>query len=499
MAKKTVFITGTTGSMGGAGFRELLKRRDRFNIVTLVRPSKKNKKMMAPYMNEPGVRIVWGDLTEYKDVLECVKGADYVLHPAAFIAPEADHNPDLAWKINVGSAENIVRAIQEQPDPNSIKLVNIGSVAMTGDRLGCIHLGRVGDPLKPSIYDAYATTKIAAERIVVESGLRYWVSCRQTYIAIPETLSLMDPIMFHQPINTHIEFVTPNDAARLLANACEDDVPEEFWRRIYNIGGGPECRVIYIEYLDRVFRLLGLGDYRKLVDRNWFTLRNFHCQWFEDSDVLEGYLHFRRDTLEDHLRQIKEHAAWYVKMAGLPGVRHLLPKPLLKKFVFEPLTKGKDGTMYWIRNNVEGRITAFFGSRERWAQIPPWDVDMPDCHNITPIRLNHGYDESKPKSELDIKDMQDAARFRGGECLSPSMVKGDLTTKLKWRCAFGHEFTASPTLVLLGGHWCPECGPPPWNYDEIAKRNPFFAQVWYTNHDPSECHFYDARCFEDIL
>ncbi len=41
--KKRVFITGTSGSMGGAGLRKLMERRDRFDIVTLVRPSKKNK------------------------------------------------------------------------------------------------------------------------------------------------------------------------------------------------------------------------------------------------------------------------------------------------------------------------------------------------------------------------------------------------------------------------------------------------------------------------
>ena len=36
-------------------------------------------------------------------------------------------------------------------------------------------------------------------------------------------------------------------------------------------------------------------------------------------------------------------------------------------------------------------------------------------------------------------------------------------------------------------------------FDEIAKRNPFFAQIYYTNHDKTEDNFYDERCFEDIL
>ena len=49
MNKKTVFLTGATGTMGKAGLKELLHRTDRFNITLLVRPSKRNKKSMAQY------------------------------------------------------------------------------------------------------------------------------------------------------------------------------------------------------------------------------------------------------------------------------------------------------------------------------------------------------------------------------------------------------------------------------------------------------------------
>ena len=172
MSKKTVFITGVTGSMGGAGMHELLRRRERFNLVTLARPSAANKLLLRELEQEASVRIVWGDLTCYEDVLACVTGADIVLHPAAMIAPAADHDPQGARAVNVGSMENILRAIKAQADPDRIKLVNIGSVAMTGDRLYPIHVGRTGDPMKPSIYDAYACSKIDAEQLVAESGLK---------------------------------------------------------------------------------------------------------------------------------------------------------------------------------------------------------------------------------------------------------------------------------------------------------------------------------------
>jgi hypothetical protein len=113
-------------------------------------------------------------------------------------------------------------------------------------------------------------------------------------------------------------------------------------------------------------------------------------------------------------------------------------------------------------------------------------------------RLDHGYDESRPPEALDLAEMQRAARFRGGSCESPDMVTGALFSPLRWRCGFGHLFEATPNLVLRGGHWCPECAPPGWNYDEQARRSPFLAQVWHSNHDSTENNVYPRDCYKDI-
>ena len=505
MQKKTVFITGTTGSMGSAGLKILLGRKDRFNIVTLVRPSEINKKIMRRYEGESGLRIVWGDLTEYADVLQCVTGADFVLHPAAMIAPEADHNPVLARKINVGSIENIVRAIKAQPDPDRIKLVSIGSVAMTGDRLYPIHVGRTGDPLKPSIYDAYACSKIDAERVVAESQLKYWVSLRQTFVAIPDTLALMDPIMFHQPLETCIELCTQHDAGLLLANACEDSVPEEFWRRFYNIGGGARARVTFLELMERVYGALRLGAPADLTDRNWFALRNFHCHWFEDSGKLNDYLHFQTMGVDEYVESVLEGSPWYVTLTTRPVIRDVMRlrwvKKLIRALLMKPLAyTTPDSTMYWMQNDLQHRISAFFRDKPSWQAIPSqWDrIRRPDFQDYR--RLSHGYDESLPDSALDLTQMQQAARFRGGKCTSWSMAAGDLFTPLDWQCWRGHAFTMTPNAVLKGGHWCPQCEPSRngWDYDEEARNNPFFAQVWYTNHDVTEANYYPPDCYLDV-
>jgi nucleoside-diphosphate-sugar epimerase len=108
--KKTIFLTGASGNMGGATLRELLQRSDRFRVKALVLPNHRN----APAMNlkrhadHPDLEIVWGDLTNYDDVLRGVAGADQVLHIGGLVSPAADRVPGLTMKVNVGAARNIM-------------------------------------------------------------------------------------------------------------------------------------------------------------------------------------------------------------------------------------------------------------------------------------------------------------------------------------------------------------------------------------------------------
>jgi hypothetical protein len=59
----------------------------------------------------------------------------------------------------------------------------------------------------------------------------------------------------------------------------------------------------------------------------------------------------------------------------------------------------------------------------------------------------------------------------------------------------------TPNAVLKGGHWCPHCEPSRsgWDYDQEARHNPFFAQVWYPNHDVTEAHYYAPDCYLDVV
>ncbi|MEF8731213.1 MAG: hypothetical protein V5B40_04650 [Candidatus Accumulibacter meliphilus] len=53
-----------------------------------------------------------------------------------------------------------------------------------------------------------------------------------------------------------------------------------------------------------------------------------------------------------------------------------------------------------------------------------------------------------------LKQLQHIAEERGGLCLSEQYVSS--TTKLRWRCAVGHEWDAVPSSIKAG-RWCPAC------------------------------------------
>lgn len=58
-------------------------------------------------------------------------------------------------------------------------------------------------------------------------------------------------------------------------------------------------------------------------------------------------------------------------------------------------------------------------------------------------------------SKLTIELMQQIAHDRGGECLSGAYVNAH--TKLLWRCAEGHEWEARPHNIKNSDSWCPIC------------------------------------------
>ena len=476
---KVVFITGASGTMGQETLKQLLARSSRFNVRALVRDSKKNRVLMKKY-RQPSLEVVWGDMSDYDTILKCVTGADYVLHIGAMVSPMADDHPKETLYTNIGSTLNIIKAIKAQPDPDKVHFAYVGTVAMTGHRADPIQFGRVGDPICPSIFDYYALSKVFSEMALFDSGLKHWVSIRQTGQHPSNQAAGSLPIITHQPPNNVLEWATSIESGICMANLCEDWVPESFWRKAYNLSSGEGYRLTTWELMDINLSAFGIG-LKDIHDLNRIAKYNFHGQYYSDSKDLDDILHFRCIPADQYWGSVKDEMA---RMARNPMIRAMFPTAEQMKENNKMIGRKRMGTYWMIENNEEDWIKAFFGSKEQLEAIPDWDHFKLYHPSEEVTYLNHGYDESKKIEELTIEDLKGIAEFRGGQCLATEIK--DIYTPIKWKSAEGYEFEMSINAVVQGGHWCPECLKEEWTYGKQAKYNPFLGQVWWPIHPETD-------------
>lgn len=368
--KTKVFLTGATGVMGMAGLKELIKFPERYDISVLARNSKKNHKKLKLF-EEQGVEVVWGDLLDRPSLEKGIKDADIVLHVGGMVSPLADHFPEKTLKVNVGSMKlisEIVKEIEDRDSQRNIKVVYIGSVSQYGPKMPPNHWGKASDPQKPAKNDAYAESKVKAEEILRNSGVRKWVSIRQTSILHPGLLkNASNPVAFHTPLNGVLEWITEEDSGRMLERVCRSEVPESFWCKCYNLGGGKAFRMINVEFERKILKALGCPPPEKVFEPNWFATGNFHGMWFEDSEELENILHFRKpDSFDAALKRMKKSLPLYFKLSPLAPA--FLIKAFMKRVASHPVL----GPLSWIKNGDKDKIETFFGSLDSYRAIPDW-------------------------------------------------------------------------------------------------------------------------------
>ena len=440
--KRKVFLTGATGVMGSHGLRELCRYPDRYEVTVLARPGRRNERKLAPYIGQ-GVKVVWGDLKSYESVASGVKQADVVLHVGGLVSPEADKYPEKTIEINLTSIKNIIRAAEGVATPPAV--VYIGSVAQYGDRNVPNHWGACGDLQIPSYFDAYGYSKTEAERLLAESCLPKWVSLRQTGILHSGLLTkASNPVAFHVPIRGVLEWVTAEDSGRLLERVCRESVPDFFWNKFYNVGGGAAFRLTNYEFEAKLLKAMGCPPPEKVFDTKWFTTKNFHGFWFSDSDKLEELLHFRSGrTPEEYFGVMKSELPWFYSLAVV------VPAWIIKA-VMKRVAHTKDlGPMWWIKNDIKQRIQAGFGSRESWEKIASWkEIDLRRPSDTPTESAVPDYSYSGIKSLV---------RSRGGDLLSPIEENVEPESRLELSCNCGHRFSLKARTLVEGGHWCPEC------------------------------------------
>lgn len=477
---RRIFLTGATGVMGMQALHALLASDmadEDFKVTVLARESKVNHRKLKPFI-EKGVEVIWGDLLKPADIEEGVKHADVVLHIGGLVSPVADWMPEKTLRVNTASMRNIIEAARNREDKgDGVAIVYIGSVSQYGPRHQPFHWGRVGDPIRIATFDAYALSKNLAEVMLAESGLKRWVSLRQTGIMHPGILmKASDPISFHVPQRGVLEWITAEESGKLMAEVSRKNTPEKFWCNFWNIGGGESYRKSNYDFMVMTMKAVGTPRPEKVFDYNWFATGNFHGIWYEDSDELDEMFHYRSGaTFKEYMGNLKKKLPFYFSFSPLA------PAFLIKAIMKKVALKDKLGPLRWIQDNDSQRIMAAWGGKENYKNLPDWDhADLKEPSKMA-LTLMHGYDEAYTIEELTLEQLREAAEFRGGKLLSTEYSTGDVHRQLEWECSEGHRFRMSPWTILRGGHWCGEClqeqMSDPLAFNRQASRSPYHGQA----------------------
>ena len=495
-----VALLGASGHMGLPTLEEFLKIKEVDSVrVLLEKKYKRNKLVKKLAKKNPGrVEIFYGTVANKENISNIIEGCSYLFNLAAAIPPRSDKHPRDSYLANEVGVKNIVEVLEQHKE---IKLVDITTMALYGHRDIKNPYERVGDPLLPGVFDFYTTHKLRGEWAILESDIPYFTIIRQTAMVYLDmlTANMSDGLMFHTPFNDPLEWSTAEDSGRLLAAILKEDILghlnyDNFWRKIFNLGGGKESRISGFETIQGGFSLFG-GSAKKYFEPCFNVTRNFHGGFFVDGDDLENLFHYRQDNINDYWAKI-------LKAHPIMKMGRIAPSGVIKTFAIKRLFKDSNSPAYWYKHHDDAKIIAFFGSREKyeqlprkWEESPLWDYKpSQDLSNYKPI--DYGFDIDKSDKDITLEDLRNVALKHGGKLLSNTFKTGDVYAKLEWENSDGEKFVARPFTVLRGGHWLnPLYKEFVWDFDRLAKKDAIYAAYWYDWHDKDEdhCYYYDEN------
>lgn len=152
-----IFVTGGDGLLGNNMVRILLK--DKHQVTVFIQSGKD-----PGFLKGLDVNFAYGDLLNYDQLNDAMKGAEVVINAAA-VTDTWPNQGKLYWKVNVDGVENVIRAVREN---NVKKLIHVGTANSFGP--GDMESpGNETNAFEGSKYKLdYITSKYKAQELILE-------------------------------------------------------------------------------------------------------------------------------------------------------------------------------------------------------------------------------------------------------------------------------------------------------------------------------------------
>lgn len=297
-----VLITGAYGNIGKAVLEEVIKRGHEVSVFEI----KNRRTVRAARLYSDRIKeTIFGDISEYKNIHDAVKGMDAVIHLAAIIPP-ASRNRELCYLVNVDGTANVARAIVENGD--KAVLIHSSSCSVMGPTQNQKPPVRVDQTPKP--IDDYTKSKVLSEEKVMASGVSKYCITRLGAVMPSKGVWKLSMLAygFEFPFNSRIEMIVDSDvglaqitaAEKLKLNLIDSG-------NTYFLGGGDKCRLTYGEFMNGLLKALGIPALRK----ESFTIKESFLDWL-DTGKAQHDLDFQRFTYEDYIKIFSNNMRRYI-------------------------------------------------------------------------------------------------------------------------------------------------------------------------------------------
>jgi UDP-N-acetylglucosamine 4,6-dehydratase/5-epimerase len=244
-SKKTILITGGTGSLGKHLCKVLLEKYHPLAIRIYSRDELKQHEMRQVF-GDKNIRYFIGDVRDGNRLKRAMEGADIVIHAAALKqVPACEYNPLEAVRTNVIGAENVINAaidngVNKVISVSTDKAVNpvnlygatklcaekiiIQGNAYVGDRntrFSCVRYGNVIGS-RGSVVPLFKEQKKKGKITITDDCMtRFWITLDQAVELIVKAITHMQGGEIFVP---KIPSMRITDLAKALAPECEIEI-----------------------------------------------------------------------------------------------------------------------------------------------------------------------------------------------------------------------------------------------------------------------------------
>ena len=243
LRKRSVLITGGTGSFGKKCARILLDEYEPSRLIIFSRDELKQHEMRIAGFNHPNLRYFIGDVRDVDRLHRAFVGVDVVIHAAALKqVPACEYNPIEAIQTNVNGGKNVIEAaldnrVQRVLAMSTDKAVNpvnlYGATKLVAEKLFIqANAYRGGDPIRfssvrygnvagsrGSVIPLFQEQRKSGRITITDPRMtRFWITLEQ---GVRFVLSCIENMAGGEIFIPKIPSMKMTDLARAIAPGCE--------------------------------------------------------------------------------------------------------------------------------------------------------------------------------------------------------------------------------------------------------------------------------------